>query len=62
MGIIQQDGFDFRFDSGRCESCRGDCCRGASGNVWVNLNEMRRISAFLKRNNEHGYKPDGAGA
>ena len=50
MGIIRKHGFDFGFDSGACTDCPGYCCRGESGNVWINQREIHQICSFLKTN------------
>lgn len=46
--VIQVEGFDFTFDPAACETCPGHCCRGESGNVWVNQHEISQISWFLQ--------------
>lgn len=50
MGLIWRPGFDFAFDSDACMACRSRCCRGTSGRIWVTLQEIDRISGFLKMN------------
>jgi hypothetical protein len=30
-----------------CETCKGKCCNGESGNIWVNGSEIAGISTFL---------------
>jgi Fe-S-cluster containining protein len=47
MGIIRKNGFDFGFDPSACADCPSHCCRGESGNVWVNQQEIRQICRFL---------------
>ena len=47
MDLIKKEGFDFAFDPNGCFSCKGNCCIGESGYIWVNANEMEEISAFL---------------
>jgi uncharacterized protein len=39
-----QKNFPFDFDSNACESCRGKCCRGSGGHVWVSKKELKRIA------------------
>jgi uncharacterized protein len=50
MDILYQNGFDFGFDPGACSSCPGNCCRGKSGKIRVNHNEILEISGFLEIN------------
>lgn len=50
MPIIQQSGFDFCFDTEACAACRGFCCRGKSGHVWIGEQDVRSIGAFLNVN------------
>jgi Fe-S-cluster containining protein len=50
MGILYQNGFDFGFDPGACSNCFGNCCRGESGKIRVNHNEILDISGFLQIN------------
>ncbi|NPA04255.1 MAG: YkgJ family cysteine cluster protein [Epsilonproteobacteria bacterium] len=47
MSIISQEGYSFKFDSSKCFSCNGACCRGESGKVWVLIEEMEKIANFL---------------
>ena len=44
--VMRETGFPFGFDSGACEYCDSRCCRGRSGNVWVNAREMDAICRF----------------
>lgn len=46
-GIIQESGFDFGFYPAACAACGARCCRGKSGNIWVNAEEIQDISRFL---------------
>lgn len=39
--------FDFSFDNSECDSCGGKCCTGESGYIFVNIDEMLKISDFL---------------
>ena len=47
QNLIKKDGFSFAFDPKACESCKGDCCRGESGYIWVNKEEIENIANFL---------------
>ncbi|WAC06534.1 MAG: YkgJ family cysteine cluster protein [Thermodesulfobacteriota bacterium] len=50
MHIIRKDGFDFGFDPNACKSCPGNCCRGESGNIWVNHEDILSMCRFLQTN------------
>lgn len=47
MELIAKPGYDYKFDPAACARCPGNCCNGASGNVFLNDNEIRDIAAFL---------------
>lgn len=47
MTLTRKDGFDYGFDPEACKACAGSCCRGESGDIWVNQKEMEAISRFL---------------
>lgn len=40
-----RDDYPYTFDQKACRSCRGTCCRGSGGYVWVTMEEMERIAA-----------------
>ncbi|NHB37032.1 YkgJ family cysteine cluster protein, partial [Helicobacter pylori] len=40
--------FDFSFNPKACEGCGAKCCVGESGYIFVTIQEMQKISAFLK--------------
>lgn len=48
MQLVQHQGYAFSFDPVACRDCAGYCCRGESGNIWVNGEEIRRIAVILK--------------
>jgi Fe-S-cluster containining protein len=50
MGIVRKEGFDFGFDPGACADCPAHCCRGESGHIWVDQQEILAISSFLRIN------------
>jgi Fe-S-cluster containining protein len=37
----------FTFNQNACDDCKGKCCNGEKGNIWVNKNEITAIAAFL---------------
>ena len=48
MNFVQHKGFSYSFDQTACKKCAGFCCRGKSGNIWVNVAEIGNIANFLK--------------
>ena len=40
--------FKFSFDSSACASCKGNCCIGESGYIWINTTEIQFLANFLK--------------
>jgi len=48
MNFVQHKGFTYSFDQTACTKCAGFCCRGKSGNIWVNVAEIGNIASFLK--------------
>ncbi|KJR41467.1 Uncharacterized protein MCHI_002636 [Candidatus Magnetoovum chiemensis] len=47
MTIIEKDDFPFKFNQKACSSCSAICCRGSSGNIWVNYGEIYNICNLL---------------
>lgn len=50
--MIRQDGFNYEFDSNKCDECGGKCCVGESGYIWINEDEIGALGEYL------GYKPE----
>jgi len=50
MNLKYKNGFSFGFDETACKKCKGNCCRGQSGRIWLNQKEMEQIASFLKSN------------
>jgi len=44
--IVKKD-FLFAFDQNACSNCNGACCRGESGYIWLNKQEIVAISSYL---------------
>ncbi len=44
---IYKKGYDYCFETSACEGCEGNCCIGESGYIWVNPEEILKISEFL---------------
>ncbi len=48
--LITKAGFNFAFDEDACSSCRGKCCCGQTGYVWLSSYDIDKIVLFLKTN------------
>ncbi|NPA74359.1 MAG: YkgJ family cysteine cluster protein [Epsilonproteobacteria bacterium] len=46
--IITKEGFSYGFDPSACSKCDGRCCRGESGYIFVNSEEIKKIAEFLQ--------------
>ncbi len=46
--IVTKEGFCYAFDASACESCAGNCCIGESGHIWVSVQKIPEMAAFLK--------------
>lgn len=40
-----QSTFPYRFDGTMCKACRGHCCRGAAGYIWINRDDLKRMAS-----------------
>ncbi len=45
--IVTKEGFDYTFDTRACSTCKGRCCTGESGYIYVSKNEIENISKLL---------------
>ncbi|MBF0225990.1 MAG: YkgJ family cysteine cluster protein [Desulfobacterales bacterium] len=45
--LITNKHFRFSFNPSACKECKGKCCNGESGTIWVNNKEMENIAKFL---------------
>lgn len=50
--ILSLEGYPYRFNPKACETCRGRCCNGESGNIWVTRHEIETIAAGLSLETE----------
>jgi len=41
------DSFPYRFDNRACDTCRGNCCRGLAGYVWISVEELEAMAAAM---------------
>ena len=44
----RKDGWNFSFDPQACKACKGNCCIGESGFIWVNKKKIAEIANHLK--------------
>lgn len=42
------DEFPYTFTATACQSCKGQCCRGETGYVWLNNQELSNLASALK--------------
>ena len=40
--------FKYSFNSSACASCKGNCCIGESGYIWINTKEIQLLANCLK--------------
>ncbi len=45
--ILKKDGYNFSFNSQKCDECGGKCCTGESGYIWISPIESKKIADFL---------------
>ena len=46
--LLRKTGFKFSFNPEACSTCKGTCCSGESGNVWLSQDDVDRICKVLK--------------
>jgi len=44
---VEHPGFDYGFNPKACQECKGNCCIGESGYIWLTPNEAKNIASFL---------------
>ncbi|QOY55500.1 YkgJ family cysteine cluster protein [Candidatus Sulfurimonas marisnigri] len=45
--IVKKDGYSYSFDANACSTCKGKCCTGESGYIYVTKAEIESISKLL---------------
>lgn len=45
---MRRIGYPFKFDSSACSSCKGNCCIGESGYIWINKKEQVFLAEHLQ--------------
>lgn len=46
--LIKVEGYNFAFEPSVCSICRGNCCIGESGYIWINSIEIEKLAFYLK--------------
>jgi Fe-S-cluster containining protein len=52
LRIIKKKGFNYAFDADACIICKGKCCTGKSGYIWIKKEEILTLAEFLKIKDE----------
>jgi Fe-S-cluster containining protein len=47
LAIIKQESFDYAFDTNACALCKGKCCTGERGYIWVDEAEILAFADFF---------------
>ncbi|MEA3353339.1 MAG: YkgJ family cysteine cluster protein [Campylobacterota bacterium] len=45
--MLENKDYPYRFDSAVCAQCEGNCCIGESGYIWINKEEIIKLSEHL---------------
>ncbi len=45
--LLTKEGFNYGFDAQECSQCEGNCCIGESGYIWINKEEIEKLSKLL---------------
>ena len=54
IGVMREENMDnpnnfpYHFDNNTCDTCRGECCRGLRGYVWVSMEELEKMASTRK--------------
>lgn len=46
--ILKKENYSYSFDTKACYSCRGNCCVGKSGYIWIKQDEINILAQYLK--------------
>ncbi|MDD5089994.1 MAG: YkgJ family cysteine cluster protein [Candidatus Wallbacteria bacterium] len=56
MAVIKKKGFPYAFVEEACLNCKGLCCRGESGYIFLKKTEVSQICRFLNQEEEEFLK------
>lgn len=45
---MEQKGYNYRFNPKACEECKGNCCVGESGYIWITPVEITAVAELLE--------------
>jgi uncharacterized protein len=45
--VTIKKGFNYSFDPDKCAECKGKCCNGESGNIWISGDEILKLADFM---------------
>ncbi|RXK01235.1 zinc/iron-chelating domain-containing protein [Arcobacter sp. CECT 8986] len=45
--ILKEKGYNYCFDANECSSCKGNCCIGESGYIWITKDEIENLAKHL---------------
>ncbi|WP_258238829.1 YkgJ family cysteine cluster protein [Arcobacter sp. CECT 8985] len=45
--MLKEKGYNYCFDANACASCKGNCCIGESGYIWINKEEINKLAQHL---------------
>jgi len=45
--ILTDDEYNYSFDADICAQCKGNCCIGESGYIWITTAEIKRLCMHL---------------
>ena len=44
MSLLRKKGYRFTFNSDACRLCKGRCCTGSSGYIWISEEEIQQLA------------------
>jgi len=56
---MTKPGFAFTFDPTSCWACDGRCCKGDSGYIWIDQEEIEAICSYLGLSKERFFQEYG---
>lgn len=45
--VIYENGYNYAFNPNKCKECKGKCCIGESGFIWISKNEIQKFAKYL---------------
>ncbi|MGE4296379.1 MAG: YkgJ family cysteine cluster protein [Campylobacterales bacterium] len=47
LELMREAGYPYAFNPAACEACKGRCCTGEQGHIWINDAEIAALCALL---------------